>query len=174
MSRDQQGERIPDVPVYGDGETWTFNLPADKLPPIDAAVKAGMDLITGELMPLIEARAGEDVAQEIREMVTPHVRDFHNDEPARILVAIEELAKEDLLEADRASELFYLMAEGLTTNPDWKKKYGKDSKRMADSRVRGLIARSKLQVSNRPEVGGHRLYNVTDLNRYEKELEKAA
>lgn len=179
MAKDQPNERyIPDAPQHREGGTWPPAIgqikPPVQLPDIAKAVEEGMNLINGELMPLIEARKGADKAQEIREMVTPYVHEFHTDEPVRTLISMEELSAQGMLGAEMAGELFHNLREVIATNPDWENRYGKSSANVADKRVRGLIARLQLTVSANPAVGGQRLYDMTDFNRYERDREKAA
>jgi len=90
------------------------------------------------------------------------------------VISLEELSAQGLLGEKMASELFHNMRDEIATNPDWENRYGKNSADVADKRVRGLIARLQLTVSANPAVGGQRLYDITDFNRYEKDLEKAA
>ena len=110
--------------------------------------------------------------KEIREMVVPYVKEFQTDEPIRILIALEEQAAANTLNTDIAGEFFHAMKEGLTTHPAWQQHYGQDSAQLADKRVKGLIARSKFEVT--AEDGNHRPYAVTDLARYEHDLNRAA
>jgi len=155
---------------YTEGGAWpplAESGEGEPLPPIAEVVREGMDLIRGELLPLLEKRVSPDKADMIQEMLTPHVKEFHNPEPVRIYVALEELAAQGMLDSDRASELFHLMREGIATNEDWKKRHGKSSADTADKRVRGLIAQAGLPVK---ENGVTHTYTVIDLNRYEKDL----
>jgi hypothetical protein len=168
MNASPENRYEPDAPQHTEGGVWPPRVEKEEpLPPIAEVVREGIDLIRGELLPLLEKRMGPDKANIIQEMLTPHVQEFHNPEPVRTYVALEDLAAQDMLDAERASELFHLMKEGIATNDDWKKRYGKSSADTADKRVRGLIAQAGLPVK---ENGVARTYTVMDLNRYEKDL----
>ncbi|OGB75258.1 hypothetical protein A2810_01750 [candidate division Kazan bacterium RIFCSPHIGHO2_01_FULL_49_10] len=160
----------PPSPPSGDGGVRSGTEPSYE--ETGAGIEMGLNLIYGELLPLVEQRAGIEVAQEIREMVVPYVKEFQTDEPIRILIALEEQAAANTLNTDIAGEFFHAMKEGLTTHPAWQQHYGQDSAQLADKRVKGLIARSKFEVT--AEDGNHRPYAVTDLARYEHDLNRAA
>lgn len=173
MNQEKDKRYISGTPQHGEGGVWPPHSKGELLPDIAEAVQKGMDLIRGELMPLLEKRVGAEKASEIEEMLEPHITKFHNPEVVRTYVAIEELAAQDLLDAEQASELFYLMKESIIVNPDeeWRRLHGRDSKGAADKLVWGLIAQSKLSVIGN---GEKRSYAVTDLTRYEKEKDLAA